>query len=221
MKVNAVVLSLKSGTRAARAKLPVWFLVVTRRAATPSGRSLRSGRRRRQGSRPATARQGTAAGQALARLPAPPLPPRPPFAPFPPPRSGRAAGRRSPGHGRARLRARGRAGSRGPLPAGEGTLAPSCSRNALASPAARSPPGRLRGREKPNPVPGEAPDRALSPRPPAPSPPVPGAGLAGPGAPRLRLSGKRTWRRPPGTAPQRRLAVPRRRRPPLPVKVVR
>lgn len=107
MKVNAVVLSLKSGTRAARAKLPVWFLVVTRRAATPSGRSLRSGRRRRQGSRPATARQGTAAGQALARLPAPPTPP-PSLRPLPPPlgqssrpqvagtRQGKAA---SPGQG--------------------------------------------------------------------------------------------------------------------------
>lgn len=94
-KVNAVVLSLKSGTRAARAKLPVWFLVVTRRAATPSGRSLRSGRRRRQGSRPATARQGTAAGQALARLPAPPLPPALPSPPSPAARAEQpAAGRR-------------------------------------------------------------------------------------------------------------------------------
>lgn len=135
--------------------------------ATPSARSLRS-----------AGRPGTAAGQASARGPALPRPPsavlhhrrllpRPPLGAAPArcgagssplqvslPRPGKAA---SQGHG-------------GQLPAGEGTLSPSCSRT-LSLPPELAPLRRgSEGGKKPNPVPREIPDRALPMPPPCPFP---------------------------------------------------
>lgn len=141
--------------------------------------------------------------------------PRPPHGAA---RSGAAAAV-GPSPRSARLRARDTAG---PLPAENGPSAPA----APASPRSPRTPGRLGRGGETSPLPGEVraarcpPLSPATPAPSAPSPAVPGVGLAGPGSPRLRPSWQRPWRRPPGTAPQRRLAVPRSRRPPLPVRAV-
>lgn len=122
--------------------------------------------------------------------------PRPMCRPCPSAARSRSGSPHSPGHG-------------GAAPGSGRTLSPRCSRSLRGW----HTPGKLgRGLE---PIPPVA--RRY---PPAPSPAVPAVGLAGPGSPRLRPSWQRPWRRPPGTAPQRRLAVPRSRRPPLPVSAV-
>lgn len=111
----------------------------------------------------------------------------------------------------------------GPLPAGQGPSPAAAPARSRFPPKLRAPRRLARG-EEPSPLPGEAraarcpPLSPATPAPSAPSPAVPGDGLAGPGSPRLRPSWP--WRRPAGTAPQRRLAVPRSRRPPLPVRAV-
>lgn len=158
--------------------------------------------------------------QRLAHVPALPRPPR---APSP------AASSPSPSPDRRGAARSGAAAAVGPSPRPAGPLPAENGPSAPAAPASpRSPrtPGRLERGEETSPLPGEAraarcpPLSPATPAPSAPSPAVPGVGLAGPGSPRLRPSWQRPWRRPPGTAPQRRLAVPRSRRPPLPVRAV-